>query len=136
VLYGDPLPPGAPFAHRHLGVLDSASLAQLYSQATVGMALSLTNPSLICLEMMACGLPCVELASESMRATFGSSGPLELTEPDPLALCQALEKLLDDSAGRSDRSQRGLELMTERTWQRATLQVQDGLRTALSLSSG
>jgi hypothetical protein len=39
VLYGDPLPPGAPFAHRHLGVLDSASLAQLYSQATVGMAL-------------------------------------------------------------------------------------------------
>ena len=45
-------------------------------EATVGVVLSLTNPSLVGLEMMACGLPCVELASESMLATFGTDGPL------------------------------------------------------------
>ncbi|MGA2470514.1 MAG: glycosyltransferase family 4 protein [Solirubrobacteraceae bacterium] len=127
-LYGDATAPGAPFAHRQLGVLDSASLAELYCEATVGMALSLTNSSLICLEMMAAGLPCVELASESMRATFGDDGPLELAAPDPLALCAALERLLDAPEVRLGMSRGGIELMRERTWERAARQVEDGLR--------
>ena len=75
------------FPHRNAGVLDGPRLAALYGEATVGMVLSLTNPSLVGLEMMACGLPCVELASESMLASFGRDGPLALAEPNPLALC-------------------------------------------------
>ena len=38
-----------------------------YSEATVGLCLSLTNYSLIPQEMMACGLPCVDLAGGRAR---------------------------------------------------------------------
>jgi glycosyltransferase involved in cell wall biosynthesis len=131
-LYGEDRSLAVPFSHSNLGVLDSRRLAELYGRASVGMVLSLTNPSLIGLEMMACGLPCVELASESMLATFASDGPLTLVEPDPLALCAALERLLDDPERRARVSRAGLELMSARTWKSAAVQVEAGLRAALS----
>jgi glycosyltransferase involved in cell wall biosynthesis len=134
-LYGDVDDPSPSFAHRHLGVLGAPALADLYSRATVGMVLSLTNPSLIGLEMMACGLPCVELASESMLASFGREGPLALAAADPVALCEALERLLDDPARRRAVAEAGLALSAGRTWERAARQVEDGLRLALTRAS-
>jgi glycosyltransferase involved in cell wall biosynthesis len=129
-LFGNEWPVPVSFAHASLGVVESATLAELYSRATVGMVFSLTNPSLIGLEMMAAGLPCVELASEPMLATFGADGPLQLADPDPLAVCGALERLLDDRALRERITQDGIALTESRTWSRAAAQVQDGLRIA------
>jgi glycosyltransferase involved in cell wall biosynthesis len=134
-LYGDVQDPRPAFAHRHLGVLDGAQLAELYSQATVGMVLSLTNPSLVGLEMMACGLPCVELASESMLATFGDDGALVLAGAEPLALADALERLLDDGDRRRAIAAAGIEQMKGRTWEHAVDEVEAGLRVARSTSS-
>lgn len=131
VLYGEDRRLAAGFKHRNMGVLEGRRLAELYSQATVGMVLSLTNPSLTGLEMMACGLPCVELASEPMLATFGRDGPLQLAEPDPVALCAAIEVLLDDAERLEGVSRAGLALMAERTWEGAAAQLEDGLRAAL-----
>jgi glycosyltransferase involved in cell wall biosynthesis len=131
-LFGEDLPLRVPFPHRNRGLLGGPALASLYSRATVGMVLSLTNPSLIALEMMACGLPCVELASESMLATYARDGPPDLTAPEPLALCAAIERLLDDPARRSTVSQAGVQLVAQRTWERAADQVQEGLRVALA----
>lgn len=135
-LFGEDRALGVPFEHRALGVLGARELAGLYRSADVGMVLSLSNPSLVCLEMMACGLPCVELASEPMLATFGTAGTPVLAGPDPLALCDAIEALLDDRAGREHAAARGLELMAERTWEHAAMQVQRGVRQALRASSG
>ncbi len=134
-LYGEARPLDLPFAHRNLGVLDAGGLAALYRQATVGLVLSLTNPSLAGLEMMACGLPCVELASESMVATFGASGPLILAEPDPLALAGAMERLLDSPGLRARASHAGVEATAGRTWAAAAVEVEDGLRAAVRLSA-
>ncbi len=129
VLFGQEDVP-TPFPSRNLGIPDGRGLAELYSRATAGMVLSLTNPSLVGLEMMACGLPCVELASESMVATFGREGPLLLAEPDPLALCAALERLLDDADLRASASTGGVELMAGRTWERAGDQLELAIRQA------
>jgi glycosyltransferase involved in cell wall biosynthesis len=129
-LFGNEWPVPVSFAHARLGVVESATLAELYSRATVGMVFSLTNPSLIGLEMMAAGLPCVELASEPMLATFGADGPLQLADPDPLAVCGALERLLDDRALRERIAQDGIALTESRTWSRAAAQVHDSLRIA------
>lgn len=128
---GDAAAPAA-FAHTNLGVLDPAALGDLYRQATVGMVFSLTNPSLTGLEMMASGLPCVELATDPMLATFGRDGPLALAEPDPLAVCAVLEGLLDSAAERDRRSRAGLELMATRSWSGAAAQVETVLRRALA----
>jgi O-antigen biosynthesis protein len=127
---GSPLETG--FRHRDLGILDGASLARLYSDATVGMVLSVTNPSLICLEMMACGLPCVELASDSMVASFGLDGPLRLEPADPVALCRGTGELLADRRLREEVSARGVALAGTRTWHGAAQQVEEGLRAAVA----
>ncbi len=130
-LFGEAAPVGASFPHDDLGVLPPPRLAQLYARAQAGVVLSMTNPSLVGLEMMACGLPCVELASESMLASFGTDGPLALAAPDPLALCDAVEHLLDDDAARERARTAGLALCAARSWDTAAAQVEEGLRAAL-----
>lgn len=123
-LFGEARPIATPFAHRDAGVLGGAELARLYAEATVGCVLSLTNPSLVPTEMLACGLPVVDVASPSMLATFGADGPVALAAFDPLALADALEGLLDDGAGRAARSAAGLAFVAERTWPRAAQQLE------------
>ncbi len=120
-----------PFEHTSLGTLHAAGLARLYSRATVGMGFSLTNPSLVSLEMMACGLPCVELSSDSMVATFGVDGPALLAPPEPLQVCSAIERLLADADARDRIARLGVAFMQPRTWSRSAQQVELGLRAAL-----
>ena len=132
-LFGEARPLAVRFSHRHLGVLPPAELARAYRRAAVGVALSTTNPSLVTTEMLACGLPVVELASAAMVATFGARGPLELAPFDPLAIADAVEALLDEGAEqRAARVEAALALTHERTWERAAAQLEDGLRAALA----
>ncbi len=95
------------------------------------MVLSLTNPSLVPTEMLACGLPVVDLAVPSMRATFGHDGPIALAAVDPIAVCESIETLLDDLMARATRAREGVEFVAARSWPGAAAQVADGLRAAL-----
>jgi glycosyltransferase involved in cell wall biosynthesis len=130
-LFGEARPIAAPFAHRPLGVLEADALARAYSEATVGLVLSLTNPSLIPQEMLACGLPCVDVASESMLATYGADGPATLAALEPIALCEAIEALIDDPARRARQGADGRRWAAARTWPAAATQVEAGLRAAV-----
>jgi O-antigen biosynthesis protein len=131
-LFGEARPIATPFEYLDLGVMAPDKLAHAYASAAVGLCLSMTNPSLVPTEMMACGLPVVDLDVPSMRGTFGAGGPVELAAFDPLALCAAIEKLLDDIVLRADRSRAGTELAAGRTWARAAEQVEAGLRAAFA----
>ena len=131
MLFGDTTPVAAPFPHRHLGVLDREGLAHAYNSATVGVVLSTTNPSLVPTEMLACGLPVVDLASDAMVDTFGADGPIALAAFDPLAIADAIEGLLDDLELRAAHMRDGLALAATRTWAHAAEQVEAGLRAAL-----
>ncbi len=124
VLYGEARAIDAGFEADQPGVLDGPRLAELYAEATVGVVLSMTNPSLVPLEMVACGLPVVDLASEAMRATFGDDGPIVLARFDPVALAGAIAALIDDDAERERRSAAGLALAAQRTWPRAAAQLE------------
>ncbi|MDO8210006.1 glycosyltransferase family 4 protein [Conexibacter sp. CPCC 206217] len=130
-LFGAPKPVATPFPCEQLGLLTPAQLADAYRGATAGMVLSLTNPSLVPQEMLACGLPCVDVERPSTRSEWGSSGGVELAAFDPQAIAGALERLLDDRALHAQRSAAGLEWARERTWPRAAEQVEAGLRAAL-----
>jgi O-antigen biosynthesis protein len=131
VLFGTAEPLHAAFPYEHQGVLSPAQLARLYSQATVGLCLSLTNFSLMPKEMLACGLPCVELAGVSAESIFGADGPLELAELEPRRIADALEGLLEDRERWQRRSQAGIEFVASHTWEHATDEVEAGLRHAL-----
>jgi glycosyltransferase involved in cell wall biosynthesis len=136
VTFGDERAPAAPFPVEHLGVATPERLADLYRRATAGLCLSLTNHSLVPGEMLASGLSCVELAGASGEAVFGAAGPVALAAPDPLAIAGALERLLSDPAERARRAEAGRAWAAGRTWAAAASQVEEGLRAALSRSSG
>jgi glycosyltransferase involved in cell wall biosynthesis len=102
----------------------------------VGLCLSLTNFSLMPKEMLACGLPCVELAGISAESIFGSDGPLELAPLDSNRIADSLERLLDDRAEWDRRSREGIEFVASHTWERATDEVEAGLRRALAEREG
>ena len=133
VLFGDRNAVDTQFPYEHLGVRSPLELSWLYSQATVGLCLSMTNFSLMPKEMLACGLPCVELAGVSAESIFGADGPIELAELDPVALADALERLLDDRELRERRSREGIEFVAGHTWDHATDQIEAGVRHALAL---
>lgn len=131
VLFGTDKPLPAPFVYEHQGVLRPRQLSWLYSQASVGLCLSLTNFSLMPKEMLACGLPCVELAGVSAESIFGADGPLELAPLDPLAIADAMQRLLEDAVGWHARSRAGIAFVASHTWDHATDEVEAGLRHAL-----
>src|SRR5204862_3046043 len=93
--------------------------------------LSLTNYSLIPQEMLACGLPCVDLAGGSTEAELGSAGGVEIADADPVALAAVLEKLLTDEDLWRRRSEAGLGSVETASWDVAAKQVEAGLRQAL-----
>jgi glycosyltransferase involved in cell wall biosynthesis len=132
-LFGSNEPIQAAFPYEQIGILSPEQLSWLYSEAGIGLCLSLTNFSLMPKEMLACGLPCVELAGVSAESIFGERGPLELAPLDPIAIADALERLLDDEPLWDRRSRHGIEFVASHTWDRATTEVEAGLRHALRL---
>lgn len=122
------------YSHEELGIATPDQLAWAYCAGTVGLCLSLTNPSLVPQEMMACGLPCVDLAEGPSEAVFGANGPVELAEADPVALANAMERLMDDDERWQRRSELGLEFAASASWDSAAEQVEAGLRAALRQS--
>ena len=119
------------FPYELLGIAAPQTLALRYCAATVGLCLSLTNYSLIPQEMMACGLPCVDLAGGSTEYELGTDSGVELAERDPVALADALERLLDDEAAWARRSEAGLQVVETASWDFAAHQVEAALRAAL-----
>lgn len=133
VSFGDPAPAPASFPYEHAGVASQDELAFLYSQATAGLCLSMTNYSRVPNEMLACGLPCVDLAGYSAESVYGADGPVELSGFGAAELADHLERLLDDEQLWERRSRAGLEFVAGHTWEAAAVEVERGLRDALAL---
>ena len=95
-------------------------------EGTVGLCLSLTNYSLIPQEMMACGMPCVDIAGGSSEATSAPTGRWSWPQADPVALADAMERLLDDEERWLRRSRQGLEFVADASWDTAAQEVERG----------
>lgn len=92
------------FPYTPLGVLTPPQLAELYRGGDLGLAFSTTNPSLVTFEMMACGLPLVDLDVFDSRERHGGY-PALLTDPLPEAVAEGVMRLartpdLMDTLGR------------------------------------
>ena len=133
VLFGSRQRTKLPFAAEDLGVVPPRRLAELYRSAQAGIVFSLTTHSLVAHEMMAGGLPVVELEGDNVGSALGASGDIvELSARTPDAIADAVERLLDDRAAASAMAARARTFVEERTWERAGGQVEDALRDFLS----
>jgi len=87
-------------------------LALLYANADVGLVFSTTNPSLVPYEMMACGLPVVDLDRPGNEINYDERRDIALlADPAPAKMARQICNLLDDAEERADRSRRGLEFI-------------------------
>jgi O-antigen biosynthesis protein len=72
----------------------------------------------------------------SAESIFGSDGPIELARLDPSAIADAIQRLLEDRRRWETRSRDGIEFVAPHTWERATDDVEAGLRHALGRTGG
>lgn len=122
VLYGGDQPGLADFPHVHAGVLSRPELAALYRSATVGLALSYTNLSLVPIEMAACGLPVVAIDAEPVRWYQKDGETCLVTAPTAEAIADGILRVLDDAVLRRQLAAGGLSRVAGMTWERASAQ--------------
>lgn len=102
------------FEHTNLGLLSLDECSQLYSRCQVGLCISSSNPSRIPFEMMATGLPVVEIHRENTLYDFSPDAML-LCEQTPESIASGLMELLRDPARTNAMGQAGIDFMAQRT---------------------
>jgi glycosyltransferase involved in cell wall biosynthesis len=129
VLFGSNVSPTSPVPAQNLGVQHPRKLSELYRRASAGIVFSLTTHSLVAQEMMASGLPLVELNGENVTSELGSPGEhAMLVDPRPDAIADALEHVLDNPAEAAEMAKRARTFVAERTWERAGDQIEQALQ--------
>lgn len=96
----------------HLGLLDTKQCNELYNKCKAGLCFSSSNPSRVPFEMMAAGLPVVDLYKENNLYDFPNNGCL-LAEPRAEAIAAALIKILDDEKLQKEMSESGEAFMKD-----------------------
>lgn len=96
----------------HLGVIPTDQCNKLYNKCKVGLCISTTNPSRIPFEMMAAGLPVVDLFGENTVYDLPEDGCL-LAEPSPEAIATAILNILNNDKLRSGMSKGGADYMKQ-----------------------
>lgn len=111
VFYGSSHQTHVDFPVVQMGMLKGPSdLARLYSTATVGLAFSTTNPSLVPYEMMACGLPIVDLDRTGNEMNYDGRFDLaRLANPDPLLMAKDIAELMSNPEEMASRSRKGMD---------------------------
>lgn len=126
----DDLPVEPEFDYTNHGILTPQELASLYNSCDIGVVFSATNYSLIPLEMMACGLPIVELDVESTRYVFGED-VVTFAQPNVPAIAKGVQSLIDNPGKREAQIQAGLAFLQNISWEKAAQNVNDALYTEL-----
>lgn len=109
-------------AYSH-GILSEDKLATLYNECDLALCFSGTNYSLVPQEMMACGLPLIELDTESTRQIF-PDGVVSLAGPEPEDICVAIGELLDSPDKRANQAANAAGWVSNFSWEQSARQVE------------
>lgn len=120
-----------PYAYTDHGVISADELGELYRAATVGVAFSSTNYSIVTREMIACALPVLDLDVENVRAVY-PPGTLALAEPNPDRIADELYHLLSDRQYRNGIVEKALDFVRPFTWDQAARDVETGIKERLA----
>ena len=121
----------APFSCTLHGILNSEELAELYRAADLGLCFSTTNYSIVPQEMMACGLPVVEIDAASTRAIF-PDGVVTFCGPQPLEIADAIGTLLRESDRGRRQAEAAAAWVSSFSWEQSARLVEAALRDRLS----
>ena len=131
-LYGSSAEATFDFECENLHIIPIGKCNELYNKCKVGLCMSASNPSRIPFEMMAAGLPVVELYKENNIYDLPDEGVL-LAEPTPEAIASAIVHLLDNPEECNKMSNFGKQFMKdyplERGFEQFIKAVKDMLET-------
>jgi glycosyltransferase involved in cell wall biosynthesis len=85
-----------PIQYTDLGVLSPKQLNSLYNEAGLAIVFSTTNPSKAPFEMMACGLPVLDLNINSSVISYGSFENAFLCDPDADQIAETINNIMTD----------------------------------------
>jgi glycosyltransferase involved in cell wall biosynthesis len=105
-----------PFPHRVEGVLDAEELALLYNECDVAMVLSMTNVSLLPLELMACGVPVVSNRAPCTEWLLNDR-IAQLADATIDDLCGAVCEVLENADRRAQLRAAGLAAAAGTSWE-------------------
>ena len=106
-----------PFAHESLGSMSVDRLPAVYRSCDLALVISMTNLSLLPLELMACGVPVVGTAGPWAEWLLDKRNAL-LAEPNVSALAEAMGSLLGDDAKRRSLAAAGMSFAMTTSWER------------------
>lgn len=118
-----------PFRAVQHGMMTPAQLAELYRRAKVGFVMSSTNHSLVSIEMMACGLPVVELDAAPARMDFHEA--VIRASVNPRLMAEAVWQLLSDEAGWRRQQAAGWDHVRGLDWAASAAVVEKRLQAGL-----
>ena len=125
VFYGAPeLAPQPSFPFSNRGMLSQDELAILFSSCDVGLVLSLTNPSFVPLEMMACRCAVVETASERLEGVLTHGRDAWLAKPTPNAIADGIVQLLEDTKLRERIVENAYQRTRTMNWRQSVRQIE------------
>lgn len=111
-LYGSDVDVNLGFEVENLKIINIEKCNELYNKCSVGLCISASNPSRIPFEMMAAGLPVVDLYRENNLYDMPDTGIL-LADTTPEAIATAIIKILDDKKLQKSMSKAGIEYMKD-----------------------
>ena len=114
VLYGEDSSHynNVPFEFTNLGLLPTiGDLGNLYRSASIGIAFSTTNPSLVPYEMMACGCAVIDFDFNNSVVSYDNYDNAELVDTTPEEIAKGIEKLYTSNELRSNKVKNALEFV-------------------------
>lgn len=123
-----------PFPHLACGTLALDDLPDVYSQCDVALVLSLTNLSLLPLELMACGCAVVSNRGPNVQWLLSNEVAL-LTDATPEALAEGICALLQDDGRRQALAARAEVFARGQTWEAVARDFEAGLQAARRLGA-
>lgn len=112
-LYGSNIKGNVWFEHENLGIIPLEKCNALYNKCEVGLCISSSNPSRIPFEMMAAGLPVVDLYMENNFFDMPNEG-VRLAHTTPESIAQALIEILDHPETAAQMSEAGKRYMADK----------------------
>lgn len=114
----------------HLGILSKHECNLLYNRCLLGISASTTNPSRIPFEMMAAGLPVLELAGDNTEYDLPKDA-VELASPNSISIAASINKLLASPERLKQMRSAGPEFMSSRPLQLEMSQFVDACNSIL-----
>ena len=121
------------FPFQDLGVVAMSAMPALYDTIDLALVHSSTNCSLLPLELMASGVPVIDLDVPNVVGTLADGQNARLVPATPWDLAEALAELFCDDAARQALAERGLRhALAHPSWEDAARVVEQGLLAQLA----